>query len=195
MLSETAVAWLLFAYSLAVGGGICVFYDALNLVLDTVFPQKDGHSASKRRLFGNEKQIEEIIFQPRKGISARDVILFFTDILFFSVSGIALVVLIMHFNNGKIRMFSLLSALIGFAVYKKTLSHPLTSLAKRVLAVIFKALTFVTEPITAPIKRILGRVKGARIDKKRRKTLLRVITAMETSERKREMQRSTARRN
>jgi hypothetical protein len=187
--TDTFTLALLLIYSLAVGTGISIFYDAIMLTVDLAFPKPPERKGRVRILSPDPKAANEALYQTDKGFCVRDAVLILTDILFFAVSAAALVVLIMHVNHGKVRAFSLVGAVFGFGLYRKTLSKPLTHLARILLRVLKRVLKTVLLPVLRPVLRFVRNVKKRYGDKKAKKSALRAIYAMEQSEKKREEKR------
>ena len=189
MPTDTFTLALLLIYSLAVGTGISIFYDAIMLTVDIAFPKPPERKGRVRILSPDPKAANEALYQTDKGFCVRDAVLILTDILFFAVSAAALVVLIMHVNHGKVRAFSLVGAVFGFGLYRKTLSKPLTHLARIMLKALKRVLSAVLCPIFRPLRRFMLGIKKRYGEKKTKKAALRAIYAMEQSEKKREEKR------
>lgn len=178
--------WVLCAFSAVTGAMLGMVYDVLNILLLTVF--KDGVcvKASEKRVLCGGKNAERALFPIDMNVTVYDAVRFAADILFCVFSAFAVIVLIYHLNYGEIRVFSLVSAVTGFAVYKKTVGRPLSFLLLKALQLIKKALIkiiySVMRPIVYPIKlltvRIYGKVKARAV----RKRALKAISLMENSE-------------
>ncbi len=199
MFANTEVFFILLAFSLAVGGALGAFYDALLLAVDSVLPQK----AVKRQrtiLPHNAREAEKALFPIDMRVTARDVALFFTDIIFCTVSALAVIILLYHLNYGEVRAFSLISAFAGFVIYRKTIGRPLLFLMKRVIILLKKVLKkavgvarklfcILFSPIKAIAKRTVAPVIEVVRERQVRKRARKYLLLMEENEDKRTARR------
>lgn len=61
--------------------------------------------------------------------AVRTAVVLWQDVVLFSVFGVGIAVILYYFNNGKFRLYPILSALLGFLVYSATLGKLLSALA------------------------------------------------------------------
>lgn len=185
MFADTEAFFTLLAFSVAVGASLGFFYDSLMLAVDTVLPEKKKREG-RVVLPHNARLAQRALFPIERRVSARDITLIFTDIFFFITSAFAVIILLYHLNYGEVRAFSLVSALVGFVVFRKTLGRPLIFLMKRVIMllklvlkkttwVIRRILIVLLKPFRAIIKRTLSpliyRLRVRQTKKKARKYL------------------------
>lgn len=189
-MGDTESYFALLAFSLAVGAALGVFSDALLLPLNAAFPKRSSPEKAPRRLTGACVSAEEALFPRDRVIRARDIALFFADIIFFAVSGAVIVVLVLHLNYGEIRAITLIAALLGFVLYKRTLSRPICFALRWTAGLFTKLLKTLLKPIIAPVDRMLTALT-AKVRKRRAiEKALSAIIAMEQSEIKRQEKRN-----
>ncbi len=177
MFANTEQIFILLIYSFAVGCGLGVLSDLLNTLRESLFTVDQIENKERIRLPENEKKVYSALFPSSGKFTARDVLMVIFDILFFAIAAIVVIILLYHLNFGQMRVYSLVSALTGYVVYKKTVGKLVTFLLMRMLYLaafgIRKALLFITFPIRFAIKKTLYPIfelaKQGRIRKKARK--------------------------
>lgn len=189
MFANTEGLVILLLYSLAVGVALGILYDAIMLVIDTAFPVSIAPVTHEKLLGATEREASRTLFAIDKRIRARDVALFFSDIAFFLISAVAVIILLYHLNYGSVRVLSLVSVLVGYTVYRKTVGRPVLRFAKFILKklakILKKTLAVLLKPFISAFEGLIMpkietvRLKGIR--KKSRKYLL----AMEKADAKR----------
>ncbi len=199
MFADTASFFILLIYSLTVGAVLGVFFDILMLAVDFIAPASVKKS-NPVVLPHDRKGAEKALYPIDKSIGTRDVLLFFADILFCAVSAFTVIILLYHLNYGEIRAFSLISALAGYIVYRKTLGRPVRFLMKKLLLLVKKTVKIIFigahkvllklfAPIISLVKRtalpVIQRVRSNNLKKKARKYLI----LMEEKENKRAKKR------
>ena len=75
------------------------------------------------------------------------VIIFIKDILFFTIAGVVVAVLIYWTNDGQFRFLSLAGLIIGFICCYKTLGMLLRKLNEQLVKLLFAALRILTYPV------------------------------------------------
>jgi len=194
MFADAKGFWVLLAFSLITGAMLGVFYDALRLFINTLLPEKKLNESGRRLLGVDEKSAERALYPIDVSVKARDVVYFFADIVFWAISAFTVIILIFHLNYGEIRAFSLIAALAGFIIYKKTLGIAVYSLLSRViclaLRLIKKAADIALYPIITPIKKIIVHLHGTLKRRSVKKRALKAVLAMEESERLRQEKRN-----
>lgn len=194
MFADAKGFWVLLAFSLITGAMLGVFYDALRLFINTLLPEKKLNVSGRRLLGADERSAERALYPIDVSVKARDVVYFFSDIVFCVISAFAVIILIFHLNYGEIRAFSLIAALAGFTVYKKTLGIAVYSLLSRVISfalrLIKKAAKVALYPIITPIKKITCHILGTLRRRSVKKRAQKAVLAMEESERIRQEKRN-----
>jgi len=194
MFADAKGFWVLLAFSLITGAMLGVFYDALRLFINTLLPEKKLNVSGRRLLGVDERSAERALYPIDVSVKARDVVYFFSDIVFCVISAFAVIILIFHLNYGEIRAFSLIAALAGFTVYKKTLGIAVYSLLSRVISFALKLIKKVAKvalyPIITPIKKITCHILGALRRRSVKKRAQKAVLAMEESERIRQEKRN-----
>ena len=191
MFASTGKALILFAYSFAVGMILGCFYDLIMILVNGIAPIRLNENKTKVKLGENAQLAEKSMFSFDRRICKRDVLLFFCDILFCVVSAFTVIILLYHLNYGEIRVLSLVLALAGFFVYRKTLGIPIKLLQEKLLLLVFGFLRktvkvllfpifiFAVKVITPPIKKIT-----LKIIRKKAKRYLLSMKAIEVKRRK-----------
>lgn len=77
--------------------------------------------------------------------------LLFCDLFFMSTSAILTFIFLLALNSGQIRMYLLVGELIGFIIYKLTLSRIIIFCAKYVIHTIKRILSFIRRKLLSPI--------------------------------------------
>lgn len=88
----------------------------------------------------------------RKSFSTKDFVTYIEDILFWVVTGIFILFVIFKFNNGEIRIYSILGLLIGFTSY-------MISISKLFIKLNVMIMDFLKKIIIYPLKIILKLIK------------------------------------
>jgi hypothetical protein len=97
------------------------------------------------------------------------VIIFIKDILFFTIAGVVVAVLIYWTNDGQFRFLALAGLLIGFLICYKTLGSLLRKLNEQLVKLLFVLIGILTYPVRkliALIASIIGR--AAESERRRR---------------------------
>lgn len=88
---------------------------------------------------------------PRKKIAV-NVLIFFQDIVFLTVAAFGIIILNYDLNDGKFRIFSVLAAACGFAVYFFTVGKLIVALSEPIVIILKISLTWIFKTIIAPFK-------------------------------------------
>ncbi len=83
-------------------------------------------------------------------------LVFFQDVVFFSVAAIITFCFLLVINGGRFRLFVFCALLMGFAVYYLTLSVILLELICTAFRVFKKIILFSASLITAPLRALVG---------------------------------------
>ena len=195
MFADAGGFWMLCAFSAITGAMLGVLYDVMSAFVTALFAPKQAVDMQRVRFLGDAKSAERALFPINLKMSANDVARFFADIVFCVLSALVVIVLIFHLNYGEIRAFSLLSALMGFIVYKKTVGRPILFLLSRALEIIKislkKMACALLFPIVYPIRRLTAYLYSKMKARVIRKRTLKAISSMEENERIRQIKRNT----
>ena len=170
---------ILLLYSLILGCALGVFYDLLRLITGLRPYISNCSKPVMKRLPATEKDAERAMFGFEKSIRISDVVSFFTDVIFFTVSAFAVIILLFHLSYGRIRVFSLVSAVAGFTVYRLTVGRTIMLVLNKILGyvkrmvkrVLIKILAPPIRLIKRPIMSISDRISRRSVRKKARKAL------------------------
>lgn len=104
------------------------------------------------------------------------ILLFFEDILFFTVCGCAISVLIYYTNDGSFRLMAVVGVFAGFLLYYLTVGRLVMSVAHFICFVLRAVLTYVILALITPsayllrgVRRVLKRVRGVYIRQRNKK--------------------------
>ena len=115
-ISQSAIG-ALYLYAILLGLILGAVYDCLRIT--RVFLGNHYSHRAARRL----QEIKLPLLhkaKPRGESSALGLIVFFQDLLFCLFAGVALVLLLYGFNNGKFRLFVVICSCLGFLIYRGT---------------------------------------------------------------------------
>ncbi len=165
MFADTEAFGILLVFSVAVGAALGAFYDTVMLFVNSFFPEKSVKK-KKTQLPHNAVLAEKALFPIEKRIFPRDIVVFFSDILFCTVSAFAVIVLLYHLNYGAVRVLSLAVAVFGFVLYRKTVGKPLlfvaektVALVKKIIFVLIKMIFVVlVKPVALPVFEKVNRI-------------------------------------
>ena len=92
----------------------------------------------------------------RKSFKTKDIITYIEDILFWIITGLILLYSIFTFNNGEIRLFMFLGAILGCIFYMLIFSKFIIKINTKIITflkdTIKKAITLILYPIKVTIK-------------------------------------------
>ncbi len=94
------------------------------------------------------------------GKLSRALALFFHDLLFMSVAGVTVTLIIYRFNDGIWRAGVLVCLIAGFAIYRVTLRRPILCFAELLRFVLRAILAYVIFFIWSPIMWLIGKLIG-----------------------------------
>jgi hypothetical protein len=176
MFASTESFFILLFYSLAVGAFLGLFYDLTVQLIAELFPEKEKTRKAPKELPHGDISVSSVLFEVDMRFKKRDVAMLFADVIFFTVSAIAVTVMLYHLNYGNVRAFSLFCALLGFVIYRvsigrmiRLLSGKLFSVFKRVILAIMLLLI---KPFSIAFGKIFVKLRKRTNIKKARKYLL-----------------------
>ncbi len=91
-------------------------------------------------------------------IKTSDIIVNAEDILFLAASGVAAIVVAYVMNNGQIRIYGLLSTVLGFAVYRWTLGMRAVKLIVLLYELISKCIKRVFRALIIPLRVVVAAI-------------------------------------
>lgn len=159
------------AYSFLLGAGLGALYDVFRIF--RVFSatgsitecEGNGYDGVMLSLpppisgvFG--KKIKPL-FVPASGSRSRasrvicGILLFFEDILFFTVCGCAISILIYYTNDGRFRLMAVVGVFIGFLIYYLTVGRVVLSAARLICFAVRAVLTYVILAFLTPFAYLL----------------------------------------
>lgn len=191
MFAQQTGSAVLLLFSFIVGVALGCFYDSLRMAIELLFPSCEKQSQVKKRLGGDERQAMQAMFGSSAKISASDVLSVFTDLLFFVVAAASVIVLLFHLGYGRVRLFSLVSAVTGYTVYRLTIGKAVKLLLKKELRflarMLKKAIAILLSPLILLGRRTFSPIVlriSRRLKQIRAKRLLAVMEETERSRRK-----------
>ena len=117
--SQSALAWL-YLYAAILGIALGAFYDLFRITRVFLGMHYSRRAANRLRAH----HLPFLTPRRRTGESrALGIVIFFEDLIFCMVAGIALVILFYEVNSGRFRAPALLCALAGFLLYRGTLGR------------------------------------------------------------------------
>ena len=109
----------------------------------------------RKPLFRNTSRI----FKTKSIKIADKVIVFIEDILFWLIVAVTEILFIFHNNGGEIRIYCLLSSILGFILYNRTLGRLVTMFAKQIIFLFRCLIYWVLYAIIYPIKLMINGIK------------------------------------
>lgn len=109
----------------------------------------------RKPLFGNTSRI----FKTKSIKIADKVIVFIEDVLFWLIVAVTEILFIFHTNGGEIRIYCLLSSILGFILYNRTLGRLVTMFAKQIIFLFRCLIYWVLYAIIYPIKLMINGIK------------------------------------
>ena len=91
----------------------------------------------------------------RKVFDYKDYSIYIQDIIFWILTGILLLYSTFVFNDGELRLFMILGAFLGFAIYLFTLSKIFIKINVSIILFIKKVIITVIKILLIPIKQII----------------------------------------
>lgn len=144
MFADTSAFLSLLLFSLIVGAMLGLFYDLLKCIIAAFFESEIPKKDPPAILGGDERALCSALFPYERKILPKDIVRFFTDIIFWAVAAFSVTVLIFHLNYGKIRAFSLISAIVGFTVWEISVGRPISFLLCAILKMLRRSLCTVS---------------------------------------------------
>ncbi len=148
---------IFFAYSLAVGGGLGVFYDLFRIMRVALYGRRGAAKKYMIRLPGDERGVDAVLsFEQRQVFPTGPF--FFTlvcDIIYCMFAAIAVTVLVFQFGSGVVRAFAISGVFLGAAVYYFTLGRAVISFSGAMISAVKRFLRFVFRFTLAPIIRLI----------------------------------------
>ena len=95
----------------------------------------------------------------KKHMVAENVVMFFTDIVYFLVATLVLVLFVYRVNQGIIRWYIFVGALLGLLIYYVTLGKLVISVSEYIVFFIKVAFSYVTFLISSPFRIAFRRFK------------------------------------
>lgn len=187
MFADQTKGAVLFLFSLIVGAALGLVYDLMRLLVTSLPDKTEGGANEKQRLTVASARAILLPLKPR--FTLNSAACFISDVLFCTVSALAVTVLLFHLNYGRVRVFSLVSAVTGYMLYRKTLGVPIRDLLKKLLRLMKKALCFfasvTVKPLTMLILMLFRPIADKLGRKMARKKAARVLTLMQENEKER----------
>lgn len=165
------------AYSFLLGAGLGVLYDVFRIFRlfsateSALAHDGNGYDGASLYLpppmsgvFG--KRVKPF-FMPALGSRSRawrvicGILLFFEDILFFTVCGCSISVLIYYTNDGKFRLMAVVGVFVGFLLYYLTVGRLVLSAARFICFAVRAVLTYVILAFVTPFAYLLKAVRSA----------------------------------
>ncbi len=158
--SSQAVLAQLWLYAFLLGVGLGAVYDAFRITrvfLGVSYTQKATARLQSIRLPYLSPR------PPRRTSRVLGAVVFFEDLLFALIGGVAMILLFYQINNGKIRFPAFFCAALGFFLYRVTLGR-VVMLASQAIAfgievLVRYAVFFVTLPFRWAFARLSGAVR------------------------------------
>ena len=165
------------------------FYDSWIVILEFLIPgiflsviydifrffriARNDHTYNLRQAIQNRFSSKNDSGDKEKTIKwfSESTILFVEDILFFIIVAITEILAFYHLNNGEIRICYLVTSVVGFFVYQKTIGNLIIFFLKKALYIIRKTLYLVACLILTPsifILRIFKKLFRTRYPKSRK---------------------------
>ena len=182
MFAQQSAGLLLIAYSACVGVGLGVWYDLLVFIRKIFFFKETAPRNVKRRLTANKKGVYAIMYNTENAkITVADTVCFLTDLLFWIISALVVIIFIFHLNYGTMRAFMLFSALAGFTAYRLTVGKVVMLFLDRIVLITKKILKRIISLLISPIKKAIRKAVSPLVyslRKKYRKLKARKILAV-----------------
>lgn len=165
---------LLLLYAVIVGAMLGVLWDVFRVIRIAFYGRRTG-SPPPVRLPSDSAGVERALrFKHNIKIPSLSFFgTFICDLLFCLICTICVILLLFHLNDGEVRMFALLGAMIGFVVYYLTLGRLTVYFSDIIIRTIKKAVLTILRYTIFPILRIcaagVSRVKRSIRRKRRRK--------------------------
>ena len=156
MFLTSSHGFILLVYSLAVGTFLALFCAVLKSALLLIFPEPQSlRRKALIRLPAEEKDVIKALYPPVGKISARDVAVFVTDIVFSVFAALTVIILLYHLNFGKVRYFALIAAFSGFILSRYLLNRFLVSPFVRLMRFLIVKIIKLLSVVISPFRRLL----------------------------------------
>ena len=84
-------------------------------------------------------------------ILVHGTVLFICDVVFAFISALIITVFTFHVNEGRFRLISLASVLLGFLIYRHTVGRVVMLLSDKIISIIYKTVHFIYMHTLHPI--------------------------------------------
>ena len=176
MFATTESFFILLVYSLAVGAFLGLFYDLTGQLIRELFPEKEKAVKKAFELPHGDISVNTVLFGADMRFKKRDVAMIFADVFFFTVSALAVIVMLYHLNYGMVRAFSLFCAILGFIAYRVSIGRPIRFLTGKIFSafkrIIFRAILLLIKPVSRVFGKLTGKIRVRSNIKNARKYLL-----------------------
>lgn len=173
-------SFLLLVYSATVGAFLGVLWDVFRIIRIAFHGRKTG-AAPPVRLPSTGEGVERAL-SFKHGTKIPSLTFFGTflcDLIFCLICAVCVVLLLFQLNDGEVRMFSLLGALAGFAVYYFTVGRLTVYFSdviiKAVKKTVYTVLRFTLFPVIRAASSVLNRAKRIIKNRQRRKLTAKYI--------------------
>ncbi len=177
-------AILLLLYSFLVGTGLGLVYDAFRIFRIALYGRKKADEKKMQRLACDARSVEiSLKSEISQAFPHPSFFLtFFCDVAFCVFSALTVTVMLFQFGDGRVRLFSLLGAFVGFVVYYFTFGKIVMLFSNAIISaiktVICTVLRYTLYPVCAFVLKIGRRTKCVFDDKKRKKNTEKYIKSM-----------------
>ncbi len=100
----------------------------------------------------------DILKAKRRIVKTSDIIINIEDIVFAVISGFLLILLAYLKNNGRLRIYSIITTAVSFAVYRAVLKDKAVSVLTNIWRVVSKAFLYLIKGVMFPIRFIFRRI-------------------------------------
>ncbi len=175
-MTQQREAIFLLLYSFLIGVLLGLVYDAFRVLRIALYGRKKAEKEKMIPLAGDAKSIDKILKgEQKQGFpSLSFFFIFVCDIAFCVFSALMVTVMLFQFGDGRVRLFSLLGAFVGFTVYYFTVGKIVMLFSDVIIsavkAIIRTVLRFTLYPVCAVLLRAGSKLRSVYDSKKRART-------------------------
>lgn len=100
----------------------------------------------------------DILKAKRQIAKTNDIIINIEDIIFAVISGFMLILLAYLKNNGRLRIYSIITTGVAFAIYRAAIKDRLVNILMGIWRVVLKTFSYFIKGVMFPIHFIFGRI-------------------------------------
>ena len=164
-------SWTVILKFLIPGIFLGAVYDVFRLIRISRNDQTNSvKKAIRDRYFPNKKRNHKIKM-------AETVLVFIEDILFFIIVAVVHILATYHFNDGEIRIYSLMISALGFFVYQKTLGRLILFFSKKILYLIRKIIYMIVCMVLTPLFFLLRSFRKLTVSIRRKREIRKELLA------------------